>query len=290
MVRRSSRLRDKVKALNSEVKKAPDDEKDGSQDLESLARAAYAVIKQKVESYDENYDENWDENCDTDKMGKEDTSSARTKDYVNISSSVKAKVSDCHTLASELNPGLDSGDLYFKMNESNSRPVSSDKINRLQFNDKQIMKKCIITADFEKKERAPPIHVSYNSMKKQKKIEKDKSAGSSWFNMPAPEMTPELQRDLNIIRMRGVLDPKRHYKKNNSKKLPKYFQIGTVMSGPADFYSSCIPKSKRKGTIIDSLLSDAEFRRYNKRKYLEIQATKEGGKKGFYRRSKKKRR
>lgn len=94
MVRRSSRLRDKVKALNSEVKKAPDDEKDGSQDLESLARAAYAVIKQKVESYDENYDENWDENCDTDKMGKEDTSSARTKDYVNISSSVKAKVSE----------------------------------------------------------------------------------------------------------------------------------------------------------------------------------------------------
>jgi hypothetical protein len=55
--------------------------------------------------------------------------------------------------------------------------------------------------------------------------EKDKSAGKNWFDMPAPEMTEELKRDLNILRMRNVLDPKRHYKKNNSKKLPKYFQV-----------------------------------------------------------------
>ena len=55
--------------------------------------------------------------------------------------------------------------------------------------------------------------------------EKDKSAGKNWFDMPAPEMTEELKRDLNILQMRNVLDPKRHYKKNNSKKLPKYFQV-----------------------------------------------------------------
>lgn len=58
-----------------------------------------------------------------------------------------------------------------------------------------------------------------------RQIERAKSAGRNWFDMPAPEMTQELQRDLNILRMRHVLDPKRHYKKNSSKKLPKYFQV-----------------------------------------------------------------
>ena len=70
------------------------------------------------------------------------------------------------------------------------------------------------------------------------KIEREKSAGTGWFNMPAPEMTPELQRDLNIIRMRGVLDPKRHYKKETSKKLPKYVQV-TAYVGGAKYWKNC---------------------------------------------------
>lgn len=89
--------------------------------------------------------------------------------------------------------------------------------------------------------------------------------------------------------MRNVLDKKRHYKKNDSSALPKYFQIGTVVEGSADFYSSRIPKRQRKTNMIDELLADAEFRRYNKKKYLEIQAAKQSGKKGFYKKKKNKR-
>lgn len=40
------------------------------------------------------------------------------------------------------------------------------------------------------------------------------------------------------------------------------FQIGTVVEGTADFYSSRIPKRQRKTNMIDELLADAEFRRY----------------------------
>ena len=39
-------------------------------------------------------------------------------------------------------------------------------------------------------------------------------------------------------------------------------QIGTVVEGTADFYSSRIPKRQRKTKMIDELLADAEFRRY----------------------------
>jgi len=36
---------------------------------------------------------------------------------------------------------------------------------------------------------------------------------------------------------RGALDPKAHYKKLDTTKFPKYFQLGTVVEGAADFYS-----------------------------------------------------
>jgi hypothetical protein len=36
---------------------------------------------------------------------------------------------------------------------------------------------------------------------------------------------------------RGALDPKAFYKKFDGTKFPKYFQIGTVVEGAADFYS-----------------------------------------------------
>ena len=38
-------------------------------------------------------------------------------------------------------------------------------------------------------------------------------------------MTPEIEQDLKILKLRNVLDRKRHYKKNDSKTLPKYFQV-----------------------------------------------------------------
>jgi len=43
--------------------------------------------------------------------------------------------------------------------------------------------------------------------------------------MPATEVTPEIKLDLQLLKMRNVLDRKRHYKKDESKGIPKYFQV-----------------------------------------------------------------
>ena len=51
------------------------------------------------------------------------------------------------------------------------------------------------------------------------------TAGAKWFNMPAPDITPEIKRDLQLLKLRNVLDPKRFYKKDTDRKLPKYFQV-----------------------------------------------------------------
>lgn len=57
-------------------------------------------------------------------------------------------------------------------------------------------------------------------------MEKEKTTGDGWFNMKAPELSQELKGDLQLLKMRGSLDPKRFYKKNDRDGLPKYFQVG----------------------------------------------------------------
>ena len=43
-------------------------------------------------------------------------------------------------------------------------------------------------------------------------------------------MTPELQNDLKLLRMRNALDPSQHYKGSDWKKLPRYFQVWWKMT------------------------------------------------------------
>lgn len=64
------------------------------------------------------------------------------------------------------------------------------------------------------------------------------TAGKQWFDLPAQQLTDETRRDLKLLQLRGTFDPKRFYKSSDHKKgLPKFFQIGTVVEAPADFYS-----------------------------------------------------
>jgi hypothetical protein len=63
------------------------------------------------------------------------------------------------------------------------------------------------------------------------------TAGPAWFNLPATEITEDVKRDLRLLRLRPALDPKAFYKKLDTTKFPKYFQVGTVVESAADFYS-----------------------------------------------------
>ena len=104
-------------------------------------------------------------------------------------------------------------------------------------------------------------------------------------------MTPELKRDLQLLKMRGVLDPKRHYKKDDVKSLaPEFFQIGTVIEGPSEYFSSRLSNRERKTTLTKELLENERSTGRFKSKYRDIQAAKTSGKKTFYSKLKQKRR
>lgn len=83
--------------------------------------------------------------------------------------------------------------------------------------------------------------------------------------------------------MRNVLDPHRHYKKDNSKSLvPEYSQVGTIQEGPTEFFSSRLPNKERKRNFMEEILAREEANSRFKNKYNEIQVTKRSGKKGYY--------
>ena len=122
-------------------------------------------------------------------------------------------------------------------------------------------------------------------------LEKEKArAGDQWFNLPRTDLTPELKRDLQLLRMRSVLDPKRHYKKDNANgQAPGFSQVGTLIEGPTEYFSARIPYTERKRTLLEEVLvGEASTGRF-KRKYNNVQAARSSGKIAFYKKLKEKR-
>ncbi|KAG5555402.1 hypothetical protein RHGRI_012818 [Rhododendron griersonianum] len=72
------------------------------------------------------------------------------------------------------------------------------------------------------------------------------TAGKNWFDMPAPTITPELKKDLQLLK------------------------VGTVIESASDFYTGRLTKNERKATLADELLSDQTLNQYRKRKVREI--------------------
>lgn len=125
--------------------------------------------------------------------------------------------------------------------------------------------------------------------KSKKEMTHKANAGPQWFNLPATDLTPEIRRDLQLLKMRDVLDPKRHYKKDTSRAIPQFSQVGTVIPGPTDYFSARLTKKDRKRTLLaDVLETEAATKRF-KNKYGEIQAVKTSGKKAHYKKMMQKR-
>ncbi|XP_067270235.1 deoxynucleotidyltransferase terminal-interacting protein 2 [Pseudorasbora parva] len=181
-------------------------------------------------------------------------------------------------LSSSIDTGLkmkELGGLYISFDGNKPKNLSNcSKTKKNLNNQDELLKKSVIVPDFEKKDAVPPQKESKHAAKNKRKAEREKTSGDGWFNMKAPELTEELKNDLKALQMRSAMDPKRFYKKNDREGFPKYFQVGTVVDSPVDFYNSRIPKKQRKRTIVEELLADAEFRSYNKRKYQEIMTEK----------------
>lgn len=113
----------------------------------------------------------------------------------------------------------------------------------------------------------------YSSFKHGTKRAPDHSAGAGWFGMMPTPMTDKLKTDLAVIRNRNYLDPKRFYKSaDNSKN--KVMQLGTVIEGSAEFYSSRLTKKQRRSNLTEEIMADPAAADYTRNKYKKMQQTK----------------
>ncbi|GFY52364.1 deoxynucleotidyltransferase terminal-interacting protein 2 [Trichonephila inaurata madagascariensis] len=197
-----------------------------------------------------------------------------------IKSNPKVKETEnFHNKSITLSSSLDTGEAYkgtyinfYTGGNSIKNHLTKQKEILQKTLDENLKKSIVFQPDFPKLEQVPSFQ-SKRQIKKQSKKERAKTTGDQWYNMSAPEMTEEKKNDLMVIQMRNALDPKRFYKRSANKINSKYFEVGTFVESPVDFYSSRVPKKQRKQTLVDELLADAEFRQYQKRKYTEIQKT-----------------
>lgn len=193
------------------------------------------------------------------------------------SNSKELSNSSFHNKTIKLSSALSVGAEYYKTSYVNLQPECKSICEQVNYNKEMLQKKLeknlensmVVQPGFEKLEKVP-VFQSKRQIRKLGLKERDKTKGFGWFNMPAPEMTEEKKNDLLVIQMRQALDPKHFYKRSASKGNPKYFQVGTFVESPVEFYSSRIPKKQRKQTLVEELLSDAKFRQYQKKKYTEM--------------------
>ncbi|KAJ7784669.1 Fcf2 pre-rRNA processing-domain-containing protein [Mycena metata] len=120
--------------------------------------------------------------------------------------------------------------------------------------------------------------------KRERKALKNQTAGPDWFDLPAPAEAdlPRMYREVEALRLRNHLDPKRFYRKDEGegkgiKGLPKHFAIGKIITSTTPFgtpSSDNLTRANRKRTLVDELVDDAEAKRYAKRKFEDLQAVR----------------
>ena len=108
--------------------------------------------------------------------------------------------------------------------------------------------------------------------------------------MPRTDLTPQLKADLQLLKMRSILDPHQHFKKDNSKNLvPEYSQVGTIIEGPTDYFSARLTRRERKKTFVEEVLATERSTGRFRRNYNDIQSSKTSGRKAYYKKLKEKR-
>ena len=114
----------------------------------------------------------------------------------------------------------------------------------------------------------PSAYAAY-SFKLGKKKAPDLSAGKGWFSMMSCEITDQVKTDMQVIRNRTYLNPKTFYKK--ADKFGAHIQVGTVIEGSAEFFSSRLTNKERRSNLTQEIMADPDAASYVKRKFTAIQ-------------------
>ena len=111
------------------------------------------------------------------------------------------------------------------------------------------------------------------SMKRKGVVANKEEVGSkNWFRYASTPVTDELRTDLKILRQRNYINPKKFYKSLDNPST--HVQVGTVIEGVGEYYSSRLSKKERKANFADEIMGDYDTSKYVKQKYRKMSKTK----------------
>ncbi|CAJ0606065.1 unnamed protein product [Cylicocyclus nassatus] len=146
----------------------------------------------------------------------------------------------------------------------------------------KLLDKAVCGPSFEKNYAETANLIGRRAAKRLRKIEREKTKGHDWFDLPATELTEEAKADLELLQMRSAIDPLAFYRRTDRNVLPKYFQVGHVVDAPEDYYSSRMTKKERKKTMLDELLYDQQFTQSKREKFKRIQEREKKKRRGAF--------
>eukprot|EP00112_Aurelia_sp_Birch-Aquarium-sp1_P015894 Seg3561.2 transcript_id=Seg3561.2/GoldUCD/mRNA.D3Y31 product="Deoxynucleotidyltransferase terminal-interacting protein 2" protein_id=Seg3561.2/GoldUCD/D3Y31 len=132
-------------------------------------------------------------------------------DIITLNTSEGKKMKGKLVLSSELDARISSKDLYFELKRNNQGPVK-DKVSK----EDKITKKSSLSSDLEKRDLGSQRTETMTQKKKKRKRDREETAGPGWYNLPKTEVTDDIKKDLQVLKMRHVLNPKRFYKKGET--------------------------------------------------------------------------
>jgi len=153
----------------------------------------------------------------------------------------KAKSKD-HEVPPSLDIGVDRSQLYFSLGDSNDSFYTANPAGRnvLQFQKPPDIQEAARVVDENIEDsvesmnevRGTPASRLDDSKEKRKQLRQKKAERlDKWFGLSKRQVTPEMEKELQAIKLRAYFDPKRFYKSNDSKALPTHFTVGTMVGG-----------------------------------------------------------
>ncbi|GAC72684.1 uncharacterized conserved protein [Moesziomyces antarcticus T-34] len=83
----------------------------------------------------------------------------------------------------------------------------------------------------------------------------------------------QLRREVQALRLRNALDPKRFYRASaKNQAMPKFAQLGKIIASPLE-PKAVLSRKEQGRTVVEELIRDAEAASYAKRKFSESQAS-----------------
>ena len=123
---------------------------------------------------------------------------------------------------------------------------------------------------YNKDTAVQPLNVNH-VVKKENKLSHQNTTGPMWFNMKAPEITPEIKDDLRAIQLKRYSDPTQFFKKNDKDKEEKFFQIGTIQDNIIDGKHNRLKKNEVRNRIVEEIFDKDVATKYSIKKFNEIQ-------------------